>query len=53
MAEYTLRGIANPIGVAEYRLMEQLPARLRESLPTPEQLQSELVSAPAEGERSG
>jgi predicted nuclease of restriction endonuclease-like (RecB) superfamily len=53
VAEYTLRGIANPIGVAEYRLMDALPARLRESLPSPEQLQSGLVDAPAEGEADG
>lgn len=42
VAEYALRGIAVPIGVAEYRLMDDLPARLKESLPSPEQLESEL-----------
>lgn len=43
VAEYALRGIGNPIGVAEYRLVEGLPAQLRENLPTPEQLESELA----------
>lgn len=47
VAEYALRGIAVPIGVAEYRLMDDLPARLKESLPSPEQLESELAGAGA------
>lgn len=45
VAEYAVRGIAKPIGIAEYRLSDDLPARLRESLPSPEQLESELASA--------
>jgi predicted nuclease of restriction endonuclease-like (RecB) superfamily len=45
VAEYALRGISNPMGVAEYRLMDALPVDLRESLPTPEQLESELTDA--------
>lgn len=51
VAEYALRGINNPIGVAEYRLTEDLPVNLREGLPTPEQLESELASA--EGKDGG
>lgn len=45
VAEYALRGIANPIGVAEYRLTEDLPAPFRESLPSTERLQNELAHA--------
>ncbi|HEX8695176.1 MAG TPA: PDDEXK nuclease domain-containing protein [Longimicrobium sp.] len=42
VAEYALRGTSKPIGVAEYRLIEDLPKRLQGSLPTPEQLEKEL-----------
>jgi predicted nuclease of restriction endonuclease-like (RecB) superfamily len=49
VAEYALRGIANPIGVAEYRVTDDLPAQLRESLPTPEQLESELARTEDDG----
>lgn len=42
VAEYALRGISNPISVAEYRLSDDLPTPLRESLPTPAQLETEL-----------
>jgi predicted nuclease of restriction endonuclease-like (RecB) superfamily len=52
VAEYALRGIAVPIGVAEYRLTDDLPARLKESLPSPEQLESELAAAGTEKEGS-
>jgi predicted nuclease of restriction endonuclease-like (RecB) superfamily len=45
VAEYAVRGIAKPIGIAEYRLTDDLPVRLRDSLPSPEQLESELASA--------
>lgn len=42
VAEYSLRGINKPIGVAEYRLAESLPDTLMGSLPTPQQLEQEL-----------
>lgn len=42
VAEYALRGISKPIGVAEYRLSESLPTTLMGSLPTPEVLEKEL-----------
>ncbi len=42
VAEYSLRGVSKPIGVAEYRLAESLPKTLRDSLPTPEELEKEL-----------
>lgn len=42
VAEYALSGIDKPIGVAEYRLLRDLPQSLTASLPTVEQLESEL-----------
>jgi len=46
--EYALRGCQKPIGVAQWKtqLVEQLPERLRESLPTVEEIEAEL-STPA------
>lgn len=51
VAEYAVRGMATPIGIAEYRLTDDLPAQLRESLPSPEQLESELAGAKTGGDR--
>jgi predicted nuclease of restriction endonuclease-like (RecB) superfamily len=45
VAEYALRGIHKPIGISEYRLAESLPETLRGSLPTIEELESELGTA--------
>jgi predicted nuclease of restriction endonuclease-like (RecB) superfamily len=45
VAEYALRGINKPIGISEYRLAESLPEKLKGSLPTVEELESELDSA--------
>ncbi|MDM0113371.1 PDDEXK nuclease domain-containing protein [Variovorax sp. J22R133] len=42
VAEYALRDSNKPIGVAEYQLVESLPAELRSSLPTIEQIEREL-----------
>lgn len=42
VVEYALRDVGRPIGVAEYRLTERLPGRLRGSLPTAEELEKEL-----------
>lgn len=42
LAEYTLRGMAKPIGVSSYELTRALPKELRSSLPSVEQLESEL-----------
>lgn len=42
VAEYALRGSSKPIGVAEYQLVEALPAELRTSLPSIEQIEREL-----------
>jgi hypothetical protein len=42
LAEYTLRDMKKPIGLAEYRLTEALPDEVKTSLPTIEQLEAEL-----------
>ena len=42
VAEYTLKDYAKPIGISEYRLAESLPETLRGSLPTIEELETEL-----------
>jgi predicted nuclease of restriction endonuclease-like (RecB) superfamily len=42
VVEYALRDTKKPIGVSAYRLLEKLPAKLKGSLPTVEQLEAEL-----------
>ena len=42
VAEYVLRDSTQPMGVAEYRLIESLPAELQTSLPSIEQIEREL-----------
>ena len=42
LAEYTLRDMSKPIGLAEYRLRESLPENLKIALPTIEELEAEL-----------
>lgn len=42
VAEYALRDSTQPMGVAEYRLIESLPAELQTSLPSIEQIEREL-----------
>lgn len=44
VAEYALRNNAQPLGVAEYQLLESLPAELQTSLPSIEQIERELAS---------
>lgn len=41
-AEYALRGVENPIGVSEYELTKALPRELQSSLPSIEEIESEL-----------
>lgn len=48
VVEYTLRDVAKPIGVSEYRVSTALPAPLRDSLPTTGVLEAELRSATAQ-----
>ncbi|MEN5303882.1 PDDEXK nuclease domain-containing protein [Pseudomonas sp. TWI628] len=44
VAEYALRGKAQPIGVAEFQLTDALPEELQTSLPSIEQIERELAS---------
>jgi predicted nuclease of restriction endonuclease-like (RecB) superfamily len=51
VAEYALRDTAQPIGVAEYQLIESLPAELQSSLPSIEQIEQALANdGPADEE---
>ncbi|HEX8328363.1 MAG TPA: PDDEXK nuclease domain-containing protein [Hymenobacter sp.] len=43
VSEYALRGMSQPIGVAEWQLTRALPAELRRSLPTTEELDAALA----------
>jgi hypothetical protein len=45
LAEYALRDINKPIGVAGYELTRALPAELESSLPSIEDLEAELSSS--------
>ena len=43
VAEYALRDKAQPLGVAEYQMVESLPPELQTSLPSIEQIENELA----------
>ena len=45
LAEYALRGIDKPIGIASYELTRSLPATLASALPSIEMLEAELTAA--------
>ncbi|VVO39706.1 PDDEXK nuclease domain-containing protein [Pseudomonas fluorescens] len=45
VAEYALRDSAKPMGVAEYQLVESLPAELKTTLPSIEQIEHELAES--------
>lgn len=47
VAEYALRDTSKPIGVSSYQLTVALPESLKSSLPSIEQLESELETIPA------
>jgi predicted nuclease of restriction endonuclease-like (RecB) superfamily len=49
VVEYALRDVTKSLGVAEYRLAQALPEHLKGSLPTVEQLESELRSVEMRG----
>jgi hypothetical protein len=49
VAEYALRGIASPMGVAEYQLLRDIPAPLMPNLPSIEQIEAELQTGKASG----
>jgi len=42
LAEYSLEGIERPIGISQYQLSKALPNELKSSLPTVEEIESEL-----------
>jgi len=42
VAEYALRGVAKPMGVAEYQLLRQMPESLETTLPSIDQIEAEL-----------
>ncbi len=42
VAEYALRGVANPMGVAEYQLLRHVPESLESGLPSIDQIEAEL-----------
>ncbi|KVL19709.1 PDDEXK nuclease domain-containing protein [Burkholderia sp. MSMB1826] len=44
VAEYALRGMTNPMGVAEYELLRHVPASLESGLPSIDQIEAELGS---------
>ncbi len=48
LAEYALRGIDKPIGIASYELTRALPATLASALPSIEMLEAELAAAQLE-----
>ncbi|WP_295584959.1 PDDEXK nuclease domain-containing protein [uncultured Lamprocystis sp.] len=45
LAEYALRGIDKPLGIASYELMRALPQSLQSALPSIESLEAELADA--------
>lgn len=47
VAEYALGDKTQPMGIAEYKLLESLPAELQTSLPSIEQIERELQGGPA------
>ena len=44
VAEYALSGIDKPIGIAEYKLLRDLPEALGGSLPSIAEIEAELAS---------
>lgn len=43
LAEYALRDMSKPIGLAEYKITENLPKEIKSELPTIEELEAELA----------
>ena len=46
IAEYAVRDIAKPLGVSSFKLLEKLPAKLKRTLPTIEEIEAELAISP-------
>ena len=53
VAEYALGDRSQPMGIAEYKLLEFLPAELQTSLPSIEQIERELAGPDDEGPAPG
>lgn len=51
IAEYALRNIKAPIGVSQYKLAKALPKELKTSLPTIEEIESELNELPVKSKK--
>ncbi|SAL32443.1 hypothetical protein AWB70_02139 [Caballeronia cordobensis] len=49
VAEYALRGVAKPMGVAEYQLLREVPESLEATLPSIDQIEAELGDGLSEG----
>ena len=43
VAEYSLKDMTKPIGVAEYKLFENLPQELQETLPSSEDIEARVL----------
>ncbi|HEY9881657.1 MAG TPA: PDDEXK nuclease domain-containing protein [Leptolyngbyaceae cyanobacterium] len=52
VVEFALGSVHNPIGVATYKLSEDIPPALKDSLPTVEQLEMEMEAALADIEKT-
>jgi hypothetical protein len=52
VAEYALRGMKKPIGISEYELTRALPKELQSSLPTIEQIETELAAETEEAKEA-
>jgi hypothetical protein len=48
LAKYTLSGINNPLGVADYQLTKAVPENLKTQLPTIESFKQELAKGTSE-----
>jgi predicted nuclease of restriction endonuclease-like (RecB) superfamily len=46
VAEYAVRDLLKPLGIAEFKYLEALPEQLKSTLPTIEELEAELAAAP-------
>jgi len=44
VAEYSLRGLNKPIGIAEFELSNAIPKQLESNLPSIEEIENELSS---------
>ena len=53
IAEYALKGVKKAIGVSEYQLTRALPKAFRSSLPTVEEMETELTKLTVRGARTG